>query len=100
MEILKSNFKIIKKQKMLFFVNFIVWFFIHSIPLLISLFIKNLVYSIEIKDIYSYKIIVSFIVLVAFIQSYLIIKGGEIDTKFRFKIRQLIRKKIIIFNYI
>ena len=95
MEILKSNFKIIKKQKMLFFVNFIIWFFIHSIPLLIALFIKNLVYSIEIQDIYSYKIMVSFIVLVAFIQSYLIIKGGEIDTKFRFKIRQLIRKKLL-----
>ncbi|MCL1935194.1 MAG: ABC transporter ATP-binding protein/permease [Defluviitaleaceae bacterium] len=93
--LLSMNKTIFKYKPHIFLFNIIIWFFIITFPLIISLIISNILSSIENGnyDIFiRFVFILSIITVTSIVSTYI---GGILDTLFRFYCKSIIQFSIV-----
>ncbi len=95
-DVLKINYSLFKSDKKNIIFNFFIWLIIICLPIVIA-YIINIVFN-EIEEVNENRVyILGFILLFLVIaQSFFILLGGKIDTLMQFRIKQSLRKNVII----
>lgn len=93
LKLIKHNVKFIKKMKLLYTANFVLWLFIIVSPIVESIIISRLILSFN--SVSNAIILISLFACFSFIKVYFIYYGGIVDTRVRYRVINFIHLKIV-----